>query len=621
MHVSDDRHWQWPVGISRRIVLIGAGVVAVIVLFVVIAIAAMGSGIPRGTTVLGISIGGLSQSEATAVLEKEFASRQKGTITVSSGRKTFPMSPADAGLSFDAQATVTQASDRTRNPFALVSQLFMNRTLDPVVVVEQTALRAQVDSFATVVDQPAIEPTIDMKALKPISVKGQTGKEINRDTASLAITQAFATGKNAVQIATVETQPSVSDDALVAAKQEAKQAVSAPVFVTTGKIKAKISKRAIARSLSFDAQNGVLMPVLDGAILHSAVASMLESVETPGRDASFASVAGKTVVVPSQVGKGVSDEELLSAVASVLAKSPPDRTVAVTVGVREPALSTQGATDLGVQERLSTFTQNFPYAAYRKQNIGEAARRVNGSVVMPGETFSMNDTMMERTVAHGYTIGFVIGQGGIFAQELGGGVSTATTATWTAAYYAGMEPVQVIAHSIYISRYKAGLEATVAWGIFDMKFKNPYETPIYVQASANSTSVTVSFWGTPEYSDIKAEFGPRRDIKPFKTIYDESDTCLGQGGMEGFAIDVDRVFFKDGVEVKRQTITTKYKPSPEVICGKEKMKKPGTSFGPAPTPAPSASNSAPNASKSPSASPVAGDGAPAARSGVINNKG
>ena len=617
--MSDKRHWQWPVGVSRRVALMGAGVVAVIVIFVVLGFATMGSGIPRGTTVLGVSIGGLSQSEATAALEKEFASREKVTITVSSGRKTFPISPADAGLSFDAAATVAQASDRTWNPFALVSQFFTNRTLDPVVVVDQAALSTEVDSFATVVDRPFIEPTIDMKALTPITVKGQTGKEIKREAASAAITQAFATGEDAVQMTTVETQPTVSDEALVAAKQVASQAVSAPVFIHVGTLKAKVGVRAIARSLSFDAQNGALVPVLDGAILHAAVAPKLESVETPGRDASFASVSGKTIIVPSKVGKGVSDQELSSAVASVIAKSAPNRTVEVTVGVREPALSTQGATDLGVQERMSTFTQNFPYAAYRKQNIGEAARRVNGSVVMPGETFSMNESMKERTIANGYTVGFVIGQGGIFAQELGGGVSTATTTTWTAAYYAGMEPVQVIAHSIYISRYKAGLEATVAWGIFDMKFKNPYDTPVYIQASANSTSITVSFWGTPMYSDIKAEFGPRRDIKPFKTIYDESAACLGQGGMEGFAIDVDRVFYKDGVEVKRQTITTKYKSSPEVICGKEKLKKPGTSFGPAPTPAPSASQSAAKASKSPSASPFVGDGAPVVRSGVTKN--
>jgi vancomycin resistance protein YoaR len=619
--VSDERHVQWSVLKSRRSLIIGGSVLGALVLLYVVALISVGSDIIRGTTVMGTSIGGMSEAEAKVALTNRFASQAKAPITVTSGRKTFDLVPTDAGLTFDVDATLAQAAEHTNNPFALIGNFFSPRTLDPVVLVDADELNGQVDGIATVVDQPSVEPTIDMKGLTPVEIDGQSGKQIDRTAAASAITQAFATGKDAVRVVPADSKPTVSDDALATAKAQATQAVSAPVFVTTGEIKAKISKRAIARSLSFDAQNGLLVPVLDGAKLHTAVASMLESVETPGRDASFASVAGKTIIVPSKVGKGVADQELSGAVASVIAKSPPNRTVEVTVGVREPALSTQGATDLGVQESFSTFTQNFPYAAYRKQNIGEAARRVNGSVVMPGQTFSMNDTMKERTVANGYTVGFVIGQGGIFAQELGGGVSAAATTTWTAAYYAGMEPVQVIAHSIYISRYKAGLEATVAWGIFDLKFKNPYDTPVYIQASANSTSITVSFWGTPVYSDIKAEFGPKRDIKPFKTIYDESATCLGQGGMEGFAIDVDRVFFKDGVEVKRQTITTKYKPSPAVICGKEKPKKSGTSFSPAPTPAPSASNPAAQASKSPSASPFAGDAAPTVRSGVTNNNG
>lgn len=615
--MTQERHWHWSVLKSRRSLIIGGSVIGALVLLYVIALISVGSGIPRGTTVMGTSIGGMSEADARSVLEKEFATQSKKPITVTSGRKTFDIVPVEAGLAFDVDATLTQAAEHTYNPFALVGNFFTRRALDPVVLVDSDSLNAQVDGIATVVDQPAVEPTIDMKGLEAVEVAGQSGKEIDRNAAAAAITQAFATGNDQVRVVPAESKPTVSDAALAAAKSQAQQAVSGPVYVTTGAIRAKVGKRVIARSLSFGAENGALVPVLDGAILHKAVASALEPVETAGRSAYFTEANGKVSVVPGKVGKGVSDEDLAAAVGSVLDKNPPARVAPVTVGVREPALSTQAAQDLGVTARLSSFTQNFPYAAYRKQNIGEAARRVNGTVVMPGETYSMNDTMKERTVANGYTVGFVIGQGGIFAQELGGGVSTATTTTWTAAFYAGMEPVQVIAHSIYISRYKAGLEATVAWGIFDMKFKNPYDTPVYIQASATSTSVTVSFWGVPVYSDIKADFGPRRDIKPFKTIYDESKTCLGQGGMEGFTIDVDRVFYKDGVEVKRQTITTKYKPSPEVICGKEKPKKPGTQFGP--TPAPSGTGVTPAPSKSPTKSPSkapavtpgGGDAAPA----------
>lgn len=611
--MSEQRRWQWPVGTSGRVLLAAAAVLVVALGLYLVAVLVAGPGIARGTSVRGVDIGGMSDQEAVAALDEAFAATGASTITVHSARKQFVVKPGDAGLALDAEATVAQASARTLNPVALVTNFFTKRTLDPVVAVNQDSLSAQVDAIATVMDRPAVEPTVEMKGLQPVRIPGQAGRAIDQEAAASALVAAFAAGQTDVTIDPASTEPRVSDDVLTAAEQQARQAVSAPVTVHAQSVTARLTKRAIARALAFAEQDGQLTPVLDGAVLHRALAAQLAPIEVPGRDATFVIRNGAPVIVPSKVGSGVSDAELSGAVAGVLDKNPPDRTVTVSVGVREPALTTEQAQALGVKSRLSTFTQHFPYAAYRKQNIGQAARRVNGTIVMPGATFSMNDTIKERTEANGYTVGFVIGQGGIFAQELGGGVSTATTATWTAAFYAGMEPEQVIAHSIYISRYKAGLEATVAWGIFDMKFKNPYSDAVYIQASADSTSVTVSFWGTPVYSDIKAEFGPRTDIKPYKTIYDQSPTCLGQGGMEGFSINVDRVFFKDGVEVKRQTITTKYKPSPEVICGKEKKPKPGTSFKPSPSasPSPSATGRRPSATRSPSATPGAGDGAPA----------
>ena len=132
-----------------------------------------------------------------------------------------------------------------------------------------------------------------------------------------------------------------------------------------------------------------------------------------------------------------------------------------------------------------------------------------------------------------------------------------------------MEPKEVKAHSIYISRYQAGLEATVGWGLFDMSFTNTSPYGVFITTKMTNTSMTVSFWSTKVYDEIKAEFGPRTNIKPFATIYDKSEKCLGQDGSEGFDIDVDRVFYNDGVEAKRETISTAYRPAPKVICGKK----------------------------------------------------
>lgn len=604
--MSEQRPWQWPAGSSRRWALIGIGAGLILLVVYIGLILVAGSGISRGTSVMGVSIGGMSTSAAKATLDKELASSETTPITVHSGKKNFQILPTDAGLEIDTAATVAQASARTWNPIALLSGLFATRDLAPVIAVDQESLSAQVDAIATAVDRPAVEPMIDMKKLTPVKIPGEAGREIDDAAASTAIVNAFATGSREVTLTPVAANPTISDEALNDAATKASQAVSAPVMVQVDGITARTGPRAIARSLTFNPDGGQLQLILDGATLHKAIAKQIASVETPGRDATFRIENGTPVIVPSKVGKGVADDELASAIGEVIGNDPPDRTVTVSVGVRQPALTTEQAQQLGVKQRLSTFTQNFPYAAYRKQNIGEAARRINGTVVLPGATYSMNDTIKERTVANGYTVGTVIGEGGIFAEELGGGVSTSVTATWTAAFYAGMEPEQVIAHSIYISRYKPGLEATVAWGIFDMKFKNPYPNAVYLQASAGSTYITVSIWGTPEYDDIKAESGPRRNVVPYKTIYDQSSTCLGQGGMDGFTITVDRVFYKDGIEVRRQPMTTKYKPSPQVICGKEK--KPGTSFKPSPKPSVSPSH---KPSKTPTPTPAPGDGAPA----------
>jgi hypothetical protein len=123
---------------------------------------------------------------------------------------------------------------------------------------------------------------------------------------------------------------------------------------------------------------------------------------------------------------------------------------------------------------------------------------------------------------------------------------------------------------------------------------------------------------------VKAEFGERTNIVPFTKIYDKSEDCLGQNGVDGFTITVDRVFYVAGKEVRREPITTRYKPAPDVTCGKKPHKKPAknpadtavpdagaptappsaTPSGPAPSDTPSAfSNDVPSPSPSPTKKP------------------
>ena len=147
-----------------------------------------------------------------------------------------------------------------------------------------------------------------------------------------------------------------------------------------------------------------------------------------------------------------------------------------------------------------------------------SARRPSASTArscMPGETFSLNDTIKERTEKNGYTEGFVVGEGGVFAEALGGGVSaSATTGVDRRVLRRHGASADHRALHLHLPLHR-GLEATVAWGIFDMKFRNDTPNGVFITSSTTNTSMTVSLWGTKEYDDIDAEFGERTSIVPF----------------------------------------------------------------------------------------------------------
>jgi vancomycin resistance protein YoaR len=557
---------------ARRVLIGGAVVAGLLVVGYLALVLISGSTARPGTFVQGVDISGMDPAAAAAAVESELGPVADKRMKVRALDATTTIKPAEAGLALDAEASVAPAFGRIWNPFTLAGALFGSTDLPAVVTVDDALLAAQVDLLADTVDEPPVEPVVDVKKGTAVVTPGEPGRAIDRAATSQAIADALLLPRAPLEAVVVTVEPTVTPDAVDEAVTLVEEATAGPVSVTAGAVQATIPAKAVGRALSFTTEGGALVPKLDGAVLHEAIAEELAPIEVEGRDATFRIKNGKPKVVKSKVGSGVSDDELAAAVSAVLAKPVAERSVTVSVGTREPALTTEDAKALGVTERLSTFTQNFPYAPYRVQNIGQAAERINGTLLLPGETFSLNDTILERTKENGYTEGFVVGEGGVFAEALGGGVSASATTTWTAAFFAGMERVQTIAHSIYISRYQPGLEATVAWGIFDMKFRNDTPNAVFITSSITNGSMTVSFWGTKEYDAIEAEFGKRTNVVPFTKVYDDSKDCLGQSGVDGFTITVDRVFYKDGVEVKREPITTRYKPAPEVICGKEPAK-------------------------------------------------
>lgn len=592
-------HLKMPELSRQTLVISGACIAAIVVVFLG-AFVATKDGVRAGTMVDGINLGGLSEAQAIAVVEETLGATSTKKFEVVLGDQAVELRPSAAGIVLNAQATVDQGMARGFNPFTVITDLVGSREIEPVIDVDPDALAEQVASIAETFDVLPTEPVLTVTAKNISLSRGTDGVTVEQEQLAQTLVAAVLEPRAPIEAPVVTAPPRVSEEVALAAEKLAQNAVANPVRVSVDGVNITIEPNVIARALSFSQQGSQLSPELDGAVLHASIANELKGAEKPGRDATFKIVKGSPVVVPSVVGTGVSDANLATSVLGVLDNPDPNRSVVVPLGTRDPALTTEAAQQLGITEKISSFTQQFQYAAYRVTNIGQAAEYVNGTLLLPGETFSMNDTIKERTVKNGYTVGTIIGPGGVFEDALGGGVSAATTAVWTAAFFAGMEKTDTRAHSLYISRYQPGLEATVAWGVFDMKFTNDTPNAVFITTKMTNSSMKVTFWGTKQFDEITAEFGERTNIREPQRVVNRTKKCKPQAGIPGFTITVDRVFKNDGQVVEREPMTTVYRAGPEIVCKKPKKEKPvdeitGETFDntvdPSASPAPSSSAS------------------------------
>ena len=219
--------------------------------------------------------------------------------------------------------------------------------------------------------------------------------------------------------------------------------------------------------------------------------------------------------MPDKPGVRYQPEDVSRAFLRVLRKPAGQREARVAAKVARADFRTADARKLRIREQVSEFTTYFPHAAYRNTNIGRAAELVDGTVLKPGETFSLNGTVGERTRANGFTKGFII-EDGVYKEDLGGGVSQMATTTFNAMFFAGLKDIEHKTHSFYIDRYPVGREATVAWGSVDLRFQN--DTPHGVLITASVTPSTVTTQGVVTRAHVVHEvLGHHRlDVRPLR---------------------------------------------------------------------------------------------------------
>ncbi|MGQ0465114.1 MAG: VanW family protein [Sporichthyaceae bacterium] len=533
------------------------------------AYASAGDGIPKGTTVAGIEIGGLSQDVAGQKLAAELPAALARTITVTAAGKTFTVEAANAGLQVDPAATLAKAGHRSMNPAVLIPTLFgADDKLAPVTTVDEKKLKAAVATIAKGVNRPAIEGRITFSDGAAKVRKAQVGRTLDAKTAVERLRIALISTATTIEVPVAEKKPVVGQEAVDEAMRTfGRPATAGPVTVNLDGAAVTLRPAAYTRHLKLTpGPDGAFVPSVDTDAIGRKLAEDHPAQVTPPVDAGYTFVDGKPELVPGKDGEAI-DLATFGERFNAALRSSSGRTMTADVIVAAPRITTEVAANLGIVEKISTFKTTYPIAKYRVVNIGRAAELINGSLLLPGDVWSLNKRVGERTKANGFVKGFVINKG-VFAEDLGGGVSQSATTTFNAMFFAGLKDVEHHAHSLYISRYPAGREATVAFGSKDLRFQNDTATGVLIQAEAKPGSIRVTMWGTKYWDKIESVSSGRYNFRKPGTIRSSGTGCVPTSPSSGFDIDVTRVFYKDGKVVRREKFHTRYEATDRVICSR-----------------------------------------------------
>jgi vancomycin resistance protein YoaR len=431
-----------------------------------------------------------------------------------------------------------------------------------VTTTDAGRLAGAVTQVAAQLDQPLAQGGIRFTAAGADLQLPAQGRRVNQLQAAESIRRNWLDATDIRLPATV-TEPAVSAAAMRRVYEtQARPAASGPLRVVVGDRRVTVPRDRLASVLSVRTTSGTPRLVVDGRRLERVLLAVDRKVERSARNARLDVDGARPVVVPSRTGQRVDPTALAAAVLPALTRR--DRTATLRPTVVQPATTTADIRRLGVKEVVSTFTTRFPYNPPRTQNIRIAARTLDGTLVRPGELFSLNAALGRRTAAKGYQKAPVI-NGGRLEHDYGGGVSQVSTTLFNAVFFAGLDTVEHKPHSFYISRYPEGREATVSYPTVDQKFRNDSGHGILVKTRVTGSEITVTFWGTKVW-DVQAHKGPRTNIRPPKTIRDADGECVPQSPSPGFDVVVTRVMRKDGAPSRTERFTTRYIPEDKVIC-------------------------------------------------------
>lgn len=292
------------------------------------------------------------------------------------------------------------------------------------------------------------------------------------------------------------------------------------------------------------------------------------AVDCPARNASLSITGGP---VPPEPGRKLASEMVRSIVLKTL-KEPGVSILPLPVATVYPANTEDDITSAGIGEIWGSFTTSFNADnVNRVTNIKLAAAKINGRIVLPGDTFSFNDIVGPRERQFGFKEAMELVDGEL-VPGIGGGVCQVSSTLYNAALYANLAVIERYNHSKPLVYIPLGRDATVAFGALDFKFSNNTASPLMITAEVKDDKLLVGIFGRKKTREqVKLVTTDQQVIPPSVIKRTDSGLFLGETklvrqGKPGYEVTTLRVVTSGDREIKREVLSRdRYSPEDTIV--------------------------------------------------------
>ena len=457
-----------------------------------------GDVVGRNTSAAGVDLSGLDRDQAIAALESSpFGDT---VVALAHDGSEAEVTVADLGLSLDAEATADAALTKPAiftRPFVWARSLISTRTLDAVIAADDDTIAELFTSNEDVLALATSSPEIDL-------IDGQFVIAVTDDSTVADLSQLQADVLAAVQSGNGDsisidvplTSASVDTELADQIIEEANELVDGGIAIhLVGEPQSHYLPEQSLRQWVTFAPTGSADPfLLDVEAAITSMKSLFDDLAEPTEEAGFAiDDDGTVMIIGNAANANCCDETTANEVWAAVLDGQDSVDVYPTGDNRERGI--EWAESLGIVEVIGEFTSEFTPGQTRVTNIRRIAEITQGAIIEPGGEFSINDFVGVRTRENGF-VGAGVISNGVFSESVGGGISQYATTLFNAAFFAGLDYGEYQSHSIYISRYPYGREATVSHPAPDLEILNTTPYGVLIWSTSTESSVTVQLFST-----------------------------------------------------------------------------------------------------------------------------